>query len=169
MGRSVTARLEQLEAQNMQRRAAVEAVKAADRKAAVARLSDEDLEILRDYYAVARERPAWFEEVSQTVRVVSVPLEGGEAARAWLTAFDVVPEGEPDPLPPPEAPAYFEAEAEDWGRALREWEAGQHLPEGVSLEALQTCARWCAVHMRLNGLVARVLLEAVQLSGTIQI
>lgn len=159
MPRSVTARLELLEAKSQQRRSAIEAAKEAQIDAALEGLSDEDLKTLEESYTAIEERPAWYEEVSQTMQAVSVPLEGGEAARAWSAQLDALPEGTARPLPPLEAPAYFEAEAQDWQRALKEWEAGQNLPDGVRLEVLQTCARWGAVQTRLYALMASVLLE----------
>ena len=103
-------------------------------------------------------------EISARQTLEGAPLEdpAGEATRAWGQATEDTPDGVPYPLPPVGAAAYFEREAARCDRVKTD-APGEALPDGVSLEVVQTVARWSAAGWRYEAAYALELGEAVSL------
>ena len=159
--RGTLARLEALEAAERDRVAADVAVKEGWTERALSRLSPADRAAVHEQMDAQEAGTAWWAELCR----VSVILEGqpledpaGEAARAWSEALGDIPDGVPYPMPPAGAAAYFEREA---GRcdAVKEAAPGEVLPDGVSLKAVQTVARWSAGWWRYDAAYALVMGE----------
>ena len=163
-GRGTLARLEALEAAERARVAAVEEVKAEQWMRAALRLSLADRATLHEHLdALDAGREAWAEVCRAAQALHGEPLEdlAGEAARAWCQALEDTLAGVPYPLPPPGAAAYCEREAARC-EAERLNLAGHAWPDGVTLEALDTAARWSAVWWRYEAAYALELSETVK-------
>ena len=162
--RGTLARLEALEAAGRERVAAVEAVKEDTAMWAAERLSPADRAALFEHLDAEETGGPWWAEVCRaSCALDGPPLEDpvGAAARAWGEATGGTPDGVPYPLPPPGAAAYFEREAARCD-TVKKGASGEVLPEGVSVEAAQTAARWSAAWWRYEAAFAAQLLDAVK-------
>jgi hypothetical protein len=162
--RGTLARLEALEAAERERVATVETAKEDTAAWAAERLAPADRATLFEHLDAEEAGGAWWAEVCRASSALDgPPLEDpvGEAARAWGEATGGTPEGVPYPLPPAGAAAYFEREAARCD-TVKEDAPGEVLPEGVSVEAAQTAARWSAAWWRYEAAFALQLLEAVK-------
>ncbi|WP_407569628.1 hypothetical protein [Deinococcus altitudinis] len=158
------ARLARLEDRDRVRVAAVEDAKAEQWKRAVLRLPDTDRAALHEHLDVLEAGGAWWAEVCRAAAALEgPPLEdpAGEAARAWSEAVEGTPEGVTYTRPPVGAVAYFEREAARCD-AVKADARGEVLPDGVSLEAVQTVARWFGAWWRYEAAFALELGEGVQ-------
>ncbi|WP_424951018.1 hypothetical protein [Deinococcus sp.] len=161
--RGTVARLEALEDRERERVAAVEAVKEEQAARALEALEAADMAALYEHLDAQEAGGAWWAEVCRAGDALhGGPLEdsAGEAARAWVRLLEDVPDGQPYPLPPVGAAAYFEREAGQCD-AVKEGAAVEVLPEGVGLEAAQTAARWSAAWWRYEAACARAMPGAV--------
>ncbi|WP_407569108.1 hypothetical protein [Deinococcus altitudinis] len=130
---------------------------------AAERLARADWAALFEHLEAEEAGGAWWAEVCRAGAALhGEPLEdpAGEAAQAWLRLLEDVPDGQPYPLPPVGAAAYFEREAGQCD-AVKEGAAVEVLPEGVGLEAAQTAARWSAAWWRYEAACARAMLGVV--------
>ena len=153
-----------LEDRSRARAVAVEAAKEEQWTQAAQRLPAADRAALYEHLD-AQEGGAWWAEVCRVWSALEgAPLEdlAGEAARAWKQAMEDTPDGVPYALPPPGAAAYFEREATRCDTVKTD-APGEVLPDGVSLEAVQTAARWSAAGWRYEAAFALELGEAVSL------
>ncbi|MGY2895446.1 hypothetical protein [Deinococcus sp. UYEF24] len=163
--RGTVARLEALEDRERERVAAVEAVKEEHAARALEDLEAADLSALYEHLDAQEAGGAWWAEVCRAGDALQgPPLEApaGEVSRAWLRLLEDVPDGQPYPLPPAGAAAYFEREAGQCD-AVKEGAAREALPEGVGLEAAQTAARWSAAWWRYEAACARAMLGTAAL------
>jgi len=154
--RSNLLRLEALEAAERERVAADVAIKEERATRAIGRLSPADRTAVHEYLDAQEEGSEWWEEVCKVGDAVSgLPVEDpvGEAARAWWETLEDIPDGVPHPLPPIGAAAYFEREAARCDLAA-EQAPKEVLPDSVSLEAVQTAARWSAGWWRYQAAYA---------------
>ena len=161
---SKASRLAALEDRSRARVAAVEEAKAEQWTRAAQRLPAADRTALHEHLDAEDAGGAWWAEVLRVwTALEGPPLEdpAGEAARAWGQAMEDTPDGVRYPLPPPGAAAYFEREAARCD-AVKSDAAGEVLPGGVSLEAVQTAARWSAAGWRYEAAFALELGETVQ-------
>ena len=158
------ARLARLEDRDRVRVAAVEEAKAEQWTRAAQRLPAADRAALHEHLDAEDAGGAWWAEVCRTVNTLKgSPLEdpAGEAARAWEEATVNTPAGVPYPRPPVGAAAYFAREAARCD-AVKAEAPGEVLPDGVSLDAVQTVARWFAAWWRFEAAFALELGEGVQ-------
>jgi hypothetical protein len=162
--RGTLARLEALEDRERGRAAAVETAKEDAAARALEALAPADRAALFEHLDAQEAGGAWWAEVCRaSAALEGPPLEdpAGEAARAWGRAAEDTPDGLPYPLPPDGAAAYFEREAAHCD-TVKEGAALEALPDGVTLEAAQTAARWSAAWWRYEAAVCRELLGAVK-------
>ena len=158
-------RLAALEDRSRARVAAVEEAKAEQWTRAAQRLPASDRAALHEHLDAQDAGGAWWAEVCRAADALAgLPLEdpAGEAARVWKQATEDTPDGVPYPLPPPGTAAYFEREAARCDTVKTD-APGEVLPDGVSLEAVQTAARWSAALWRYEAAFALELGEAVSL------
>ena len=158
------ARLGVLEGQRRVRVAQVEEAKAGQWTRAAQRLPAADRAALHEHLDAEDAGGAWWAEVYRVWSALEgPPLDdpAGAAARAWGQATEDTPEGVPYPLPPVGAAAYFEREAYRCDTVKTD-AAGEVLPDGVSLEAVQTAARWSAAMCRFEAAFALELGEGVR-------
>ena len=161
---SKAARMAALEDRSRARVAAVEEAKAEQWERAALRLPATDRAALHEHLDAEDAGGAWWAEVYRVWGALEgPPLEdpAGETARAWGQATEDTPEGVPYTLPPVGAAAYFEREATRCDTVKTD-AAGEVLPDGVSLEAVQTAARWSAALWRYEAAFALELGEGVQ-------
>ena len=162
--RSTLVRLEALEGQVRARVTAVESVKEDQGEQAVHLLTPADREAVFEMLEAGDVGSSWWAEVlAAGDAVTGEPLPGGEAARAWWEVLEATPEGLPYTVAVSGTAAYFEAEA---GRcdAVKEETArtSAEAPEGVTVHALATSARWSAGWWRYMAALARVIGEVDQ-------
>ena len=163
-GRSKLTRLEALETAERARVAADVAAKEEQAGRAIERLSPADRAAVYEHLDVQDAGGAWWAEVCRAADALAgLPLEdpAGEAARAWWQILEDTPDGAPYPLPPVGAAAYFEREAARCD-AVKTDAPGEVLPDGVSLEAVQTAARWSAGWWLYQAAYALGMDEAVK-------
>lgn len=144
--RGTLARLEALEDQARARITAVEEEKTDQWANAALRLPTEQRSTLHEHLDALQTGGTRWVEVCRAARAMhGEPLEdpAGEEARAWCQALEDTPAGVPYPLPPAGAAAYCEREAARC-EAERLRLAEYTWPEDVTLEALDTSARWSA-------------------------
>lgn len=154
--RSKLLRLEALEAAERERVAVDVAVKEERATRAVGRLSPTDRTAVHEYLDAQEEGGEWWDEVCKAGDAVSgPPLEDpvAEASRSWWETLEDIPDGVPHPPPPIGAAAYFEREAARCDLAA-EQAPDELLPDGVSLEAVQTAAHWSAGWWRYQAAYA---------------
>ena len=157
-------RLAALEDRSRARVAQVEEAKAEQWTRAAQRLPAADRAALHEHLDAQDAGGAWWAEVCRaSAALEGSPLEdpAGEAARAWGQATGDTPEGMPYTLPPVGAAAYFEREAARCDTVKTD-APGEVLPDGVSLEAVQTAARWSAAGWRYEAAFALELGEDVR-------
>ena len=162
--RGTLARLEALEAAERERIAADVAVKEGLTERALSRLSRADRAAVREHLDAQEAGGAWWAEVCRAADALTgQPLEdlAGEAARTWWQKLEDTPDGVPYDLAPAGAAVYFEREAARCD-TVKEDAPGEALPEGVSLEAVQTAARWSAGWWRYTAVYALEMGEGVQ-------
>ena len=160
--RGTLARLEALETAERARAVGVEAAKEEQWTRAAQRLPAADRAALHEHLDAEDAGGAWWAEVCRTVNTLKgSPLEdpAGEAARVWKQATEDTPDGVPYPLPPVGAAAYFEREAARCDTVKAD-APGEALPDGVSLEAVQTAARWSAALWRYEAAFAQVVTDS---------
>ena len=153
-----------LEDRSRARVAAVEEAKAEQWTRAAQRLPAADRAALHEHLDAQEAGGAWWAEVYRVwTALEGPPLEdpAGEAARAWGQATEDTPAGVPYTQPPVGAAAYFEREATRCD-AVKTDAAGEVLPDGVSLEAAQTAARWSAAMWRYEAAFALELGEGMR-------
>ena len=163
-GRGTLARLGALEDRARVRIAAVEDQKVSQAERAVKRMAPADRAAISEHLDGYETRSEWWVEVCRaTAALEGPPLEdlAGEAARAWEEAALNAPEGVPYPLPPVGAAAYFEREAARCDTVKTD-APSLPLPDGLTLEAVQTAARWSAAGWRFEAALALELGEGVQ-------
>ena len=157
------ARMAALEDRSWARVAAVEEAKAEQWTRAAQRLPAADRAALHEYLDAEDAGGSWWAEVYRAADALAgLPLEdpAGEAARAWKQAIEDTPDGVPYPLPPPGAAAYFEREAARCDTVKTD-APGEVLPDGASLEAVQTAARWSAAGWRYEAAFALVVADPI--------
>ena len=158
------ARLARLEDRDRARVAAVEGRKVSQSERAARRLAPADrAAIFEELDAYEAGGPWWAEVCRATAALTGAPLEdpAGAAALAWQETAATAPEGVPYPCPPAGAAAYFEREAARCD-AVKTDALGEVLPDGVSLEAVQTVARWFAAWWRFEAALSLELGEGGQ-------
>ena len=161
---SKAARMAALEDRSRARAVAVEEAKEKQWTRAAQRLPAADRAALYEHLDAQDAGGAWWAEVCRVSSALAgLPLEdpAGEAARAWGQATEDTPEGVPYPRPPVGAVAYFEREAARCD-AVETDAAGEVLPDGMSLEAVQTAAHWSAAGWRYEAAFALELGEGVR-------
>ena len=141
-----------LEDRDRARVAAVEELKVSQSERAARRLAPADRAAI-DEELDAQEAggPRWAEVCRAVAALEGAPLEdpAGEAARAWSEETGDTPAGVAYIRPPVGAAAYFEREAARCDTVKAD-AAGEVLPDEVSLEAVQTAARWSAALWRYD-------------------
>ena len=161
---SKAARMAALEDRSRVRVAAVEEEKTEQWTRAAQRLPAADRAALFEHLDAQEAGGAWWAEVCRAVAALAgAPLEdpAGAAARAWCQATEDTPDGVPYIRPPVGAAAYFEREAARCDTVKAD-APGLTLPDGVSLDAAQTAARWSAALWRYEAAFALELGKTVQ-------
>ena len=156
--------LARLEDRDRVRVAAVEEEKTEQWTRAAQRLRAADRAALFEHLDAQEAGGAWWAEVCRALAALEgAPLEDpvGEAARAWCQAMEDTPEGVPYTRPPVGAAAYFEREAARCNTVKTD-APGLTLPDGLTLEAVQTAARWSAALWRYEAAFALELGKTVQ-------
>ena len=159
--RGTLARLSILEEQARQRAAQVEARKEQQIEAAFSRLSEADLDTLRDWEQARETGGAAWEAACHADEALDLPSDhpAKDAVEEWARALYVTPDGTPYPTAaePEVFAGYFEDRARRGDELRLSLDAGAALPDGVDRAAAVRVVGWYVATCRYDAAMCQAL------------